>query len=133
MCETMPQDDALRLFDATELVKLKKRAMRSGMSFRALRRIDRVIINSTIKVTGIIRSIKLAQSIFALARKLEGIIESKFSRAMREVGLPLAQKLSILAQKRGNTSAKGWAFASSFMNFLAVMYINAPKTFKGNP
>ena len=104
--------------------------MRYGVWFRALRRIDRVLIDLTIKVACNVRSVILAKSILALARKLEGIMESSFSRALREVGFQLAQKLSLLAQKWGSTSAKSWASDSSFAHFLAVMHINDPKTFK---
>jgi len=65
-----------------------------------------------------------------LARKLEGFLESSLLRAFREVGLRLAQKLSLVAQKWGNKFAKSWAFDISFGKFLAVMYINEPKAFK---
>jgi hypothetical protein len=130
MCEIVPQNSAFRFFDKAELVKLKKRAVRSGVWFKALRRIDRVLIDLTMKVAGDVRSITLAKRILALIRKLEGIMESSLSRALREAGLPLAQKLSLLAQQWGNTSAKRWASTFSFVNFLAVMYINDPKTFK---
>ena len=131
MFEALPQDNDFRFLDKTELVKLKKRAVRSGVWFKALRRIDRVLIDLTIKVARYtVRSVALVKSIRAVMEKLEGLLESGLSRVIREVGFPLAQKLSLVAQKWGNTSAKSWASASSFVNFLAVMYINDPKTFK---
>jgi hypothetical protein len=49
---------------------------------------------------------------------------SGFSCRLREIGLPLAQKISLMAQKLGNISAGGWAFDSSFAIFLAVMHMN---------
>jgi hypothetical protein len=104
--------------------------MRAGVWFRALRRIDRVLIELTIRVVDSVRSVTLARSISALVGKLEGIMESTVSRAVREVGFPLAQKLSLVTQKWGNVSAESWASDSSFARFLAVMYINDPKTFK---
>jgi hypothetical protein len=128
--KTIPQDNAFRFLERAQLAKLKLKAMRSGAWFRALRRIDRALIDLTIKVASTIRSATLAKSILALARKLEGIMESSFSRVIREVGFPLAQKISSLAQKWGSTSAKIWASDSSFARFLAVMHINVPKTFK---
>ena len=130
MFETVPQDNAFIFLNKTQLMKLKLKAMRSGAWFRALRRIDRVLIDLTIKVVSTVRSVTLAKSILALVRKLEGIMESSLSRALREVGFPLAQKLSLVAQKWGSTSAKSWASDSSFVHFLAVMHINDPKTFK---
>lgn len=104
--------------------------MRAGVWFRALRRIDRVLIELTIRVADSVRSVTLARSISALAGKLESLLESTVSRAAREVGFSLAQKISLAAQKWGNASAEGWASAPSFARFLAVMYINDPKTFK---
>ena len=116
-------------FDRAQLVKLRLRAMRAGVWFRALRRIDRVLIELTIRVADSVRSVTLARSLSALAGKLEGLLESTVSRAAREVGVPLAQKISLAAQKWGNASAKSWATAPSLARFLAVMYINDPKTF----
>src|SRR4030067_2419167 len=124
MFKTIPQDIAFRFLERAQLVKLKLKAMRSGVWFRALRRSDRALIDLTIKVASTVRSATLARSILALARKLEGIMESSFSRVINEVGFPLAQKISALAQKWGSTSARIWASDSSFAHFLAVMHIN---------
>jgi len=127
--ETLPQDNAFRFLDSAQLLKLKLKAMRSGAWFRALRRIDRVLIDLTIKVACNVRSVILAKSILAVARKLEGIMESGFSRALREVGFQRARKLSLVAQEWGNLSANEWSSDPSFAIFLAVLSINEPKTF----
>ena len=117
--------------DKAQLVKLKLKAMRAGVWFKALRRIDRVLIDLTIKVARYtVRSVALVKSIRAVMGKLEGLLESSLSRVIREVGFPLAQKVSSLAQKWGNTSANEWPSDSSFVSFLAVLSINEPKTFK---
>jgi hypothetical protein len=104
--------------------------MRSGVWFKALRRIDRVLIDLTIKVVGNVRSVTLAKSILALTRKLEGIMESRLSRALREVGFPLAQKLSLPAQKWGNRSASQWAEDPGFARYLAITQMNTPRLFQ---
>ena len=130
MPKTVLQGNASRFLKKTQLIKLKLKAMRAGVWFRALPRIDRALVDLTIKVTNNIRSITLAKNILVVVRKLERSLESSLLRALREVGLPLAQKLSLIAQKWGNTSAESWPSDSSFINFLAVMYINEPKTFK---
>jgi len=130
MSETKLHDSPPNFLNKTQLVKLKLKAMRAGVWFRALPRIDRVLVDLTIKVTSNVRSVTLAKSIIVIIRKLEGLLESSLLQAVREVGLPLAQKLSLVAQKWGNASAKSWVIDSSFANFLSVMYINEPKTFK---
>lgn len=118
------------LLTKKQLVKLRLKAKRAGVWFRALPRIDRVLVDLTIRVASSIRSVTLAKNLLAVTRKLEGLLESRLLRAFRGVALELAQKLSLIAQKWGNTTAKRWASDVSFVNFLSVMHINEPKTFK---
>jgi hypothetical protein len=130
MPEIVMQDNASSFLNKAQLIKLRLKAMRAGVWFRALPRIDRVLVDLTIRVASNVRSVTLAKCILVVTRKLEGFLESSLLRAFREVGFPLAQKLSVVAQKWGNNSAEKWASDLSFMNFLAVMHINEPKTFK---
>jgi hypothetical protein len=130
MSKAVPNVDLFRFLDKKQLVNLKTKAIRSGAWFKALQRIDRVLFDLTIRVVDTIRSAKLAKSILALARKLEDAIKNSFSSRLRVIGLPLAQKISLTAQKIGNISAGGWAFDSSFAIFLAVMHVNNVKIFK---
>jgi hypothetical protein len=130
MPKTILQKIASSFLNKTHLIKLRLKAIRAGVWFRALPRIDRVLVDLTIKVASNIRSFTLARNLLAVIGKLEGLLESSLSRAFREVGLPLAQKLSLMAKKWGNHSAESWPSDSSFIMFLAVMHINEPKAFK---
>ncbi|MCL4430176.1 MAG: hypothetical protein M1167_05430 [Chloroflexi bacterium] len=105
-------------------MKLRLKAMRAGVWFRALPRIDRVLVDLTIKVAENIRSTHLAKSISAVVGKLEGLLESKMLKSLRLIGRPLAEKISSVAQKLGNVSAKEWASDLPFAFFLAVMHTN---------
>ena len=124
------QENASSFLNKAQLLKLKLKAIRAGVWFRALPRIDRVLVDLTIRVASSIRSATLAKNILAVTKKLELLLESRLLRAFRGVALQLAQKLSLLAQKWGNTFAKSWASDGAFVSFLAVMHINEPKTFK---
>jgi len=123
MAKSAPKSNVLQ-FDKKQLLSLKTRAMRSGAWFRALKRIDRVLIDLTIKVVVSIRSSRLAKSIQALANKLEYVMKSGFSRRAQEIGFSLAQKISSVGQRIGNASSISWALDSSFAFFLAMMHIN---------
>lgn len=112
------------------LLKLKLKAIRCGVWFRALSRIDRALVDLTIKVAGRVRSFTLAKILFSVVKKLEEAFESKVLRVLREVGLPLARKLSLFAQNWGNSFAKNWASDPSFARFLAIMHLNNPGVFK---
>ena len=76
------------------------------------------------KVADTIRSPHLARSILSIAGKLEGLLESKLQRAVREIGLPIARKLSLVAQKWGNVSAEKWAFDDGFARYWAAIKLN---------
>jgi molybdopterin molybdotransferase len=94
--------DVVQVITRHQLLKLKTKAIRSGAWYKALQRIDRVLIDLTIKVKNIISSATLTKSILILIEKLEHVMESCFSLVTRTVGLPLAQRLSEIAEKLGN-------------------------------
>jgi hypothetical protein len=122
--------NTFRFLSKTQLIKLRLKAVRAGVWFKALPRIDRALVDLTIKVASSIRSTTLAENLLAIMKKLEGLLESSLLRAFRGVAYKLAQKISLVAQKWGNTFAKKWGSDISFIRFLAVMHINEPKTFK---
>jgi hypothetical protein len=121
---TAPQNSTFSSLDKTQLIKLKLKAIRAGVWFRALPRIDRVLFDLTIKVARSVRSSILANRILSIMGKLEALLESRLARAIRDIGFPLAQKLSLLAQKWGNEEAKEWAKDAGFAQYLAIIKIN---------
>jgi hypothetical protein len=121
---TALQNSTFSFLDKTQLIKLKLKAMRAGVWFRALPRIDRVLFDLTIKVARCVRSSILAKSILSITGKLEALLESKLARAIRDIGFPLACKLSLLAQKWGNEGAQEWAKDAGFAQYLAIMKLN---------
>jgi hypothetical protein len=118
------QEGSSHFLNRTQLVNLRLKAVRAGVWFKALPRIDRVLVDLTIKVADNIHNASLAKCLFAVVGKLEGFLESTVMKSMRLIGRPLAEKISLTAQKLGNTSAKNWASDLSFAFFLAVMHTN---------
>jgi len=112
------------------LLKLKLKAIRCRVWFRALSRIDRVLVDLTIRVVDVVHSSRLAEALFSVVKKLEDGLAGRVSRAIKEVGFPLARKLSLLAQKWGNDLARNWMSDMSFAKFLAIMHINNSRVFK---
>jgi hypothetical protein len=110
--------------DRARLVKIRLRAIRAGVWYRALPRIDRVLVDLTISVAKGVRSVSLASCVLSVTRKLEGLLESRVVRAVREVGFPLARKLSAVARGWGNVGAWAWASDGCFARYLAVMRLN---------
>ncbi len=83
-----------------------------------------MLIDLTIKVTANIRSTYLAKSLYNIVSKLEGVLESSFLKSLRLIGRPLAEKISGIAQKWGNPTARKWADDLSFASYLAIISIN---------
>ncbi len=106
------------------LAKLRQKAVRAGVWFRSLPRIDRVLVDLTIKVADSIRSSQLAKSLSIVVGKLEGLLESRISCLARTVCQSLAEKISATAQSWGYAAAKNWATDRSFALYLAVMQAN---------
>jgi hypothetical protein len=93
--------------DKSELLKLKMKAMRSGMWLKSLRGIDRVLVDLT-SVACNVHSITLAKCILAVTQKLHILFESELSCTLRSICFPTTFKLSVLAQKWGNTNTQEW-------------------------
>jgi hypothetical protein len=111
-------------------MKIKKKAMRHGVWFKTLDKIDRAIVNLTIHCVEKIRSLKLAEIVKAIVNKLKQSLESPVKSLMRQIGHPLAQKISQIAQNWGNKSASKWAKELDFIQYLTIIYINTPLLFK---
>ena len=108
----------------TNLLRLKSRALRRGVWFRALSRIDRVLVDLTVNVVYGVHGFKLAEALWSVMKKLEDALENRVLRAAKEVGFALARHVSLLAWNWGNRSAKDWAYDRSFARFLTIMHIN---------
>ncbi len=114
-----------------ELVKLRVKARRRGVWFRALSRVERGLLDLAITVVETVRSRVLARSLIKVVEKLLESMESEVTRLMRTVGRPLAQKFSELGQEWGHASAQFWANDHSFIRYLAVMQKNSSPVFRG--
>jgi hypothetical protein len=107
-----------------EIIKVKTKALRRGVWFRALTKTDRACIDLAIIVVERVRSRLLLKVLFSLMKKLEEIMESHVHRLMREVGGSMAKKLSKIAGEWGNESAVRWAEDSGFIRYLTITYLN---------
>lgn len=111
-------------FTRGELSKIRARAIRRGAWFKVLSGVERAYMGLVIRVVERVRSLLLAKVLTSILKKLFSAMESRVARIMREIGRPLAQKLSRIAQKWGNKPAVQWAEAPNFIRYLAVMHMN---------
>lgn len=110
----------------SEIIRIKARALRRGVWFRVLTRVERACIDLVIKIVERVRSRLLQKVLSSILSKLEEAMESQVRRLMRKVGNNIAKEMSQIAQTWGNKSAVRWAEDSGFVQYLTITYMNAP-------
>lgn len=106
------------------MLSLKLKAERYGIWFKFLSRLDRGLVDLTIRVADEVRSLRLAKALSVVVRKVEDALESEISQAVYKIGFPLARRLGLLAKKWGNPLAESWISSINFARFLAIMQLN---------
>ena len=107
-------------FSRAELISVRRRALRRGVWFRVLGRVERGVIDLTIRCVETIRSPTLAGVIRRVLNKLADAMRGRVERLMGTVGRPLAARLSEVAQAWGNASAREWAFDLGLIRYLTI-------------
>ena len=107
-------------FGLRDLAKLRLLALRRRVFFRVLNRVERGLIYLAPKVTDCVRSRVLSDALRSIVEKLLDAMESKVERRMRQIGAPLAQKISRIAQTWGNKTAHKWANDPGFIQYLTI-------------
>jgi hypothetical protein len=108
------------------LARLRSLAVRRGVWFRVLSRLDRGLVDLTLRMLHSIRSRTLATTLWSIMQRLVEALEGKVSWMMRQVGGPLAEKMSRIAQGWGNKSAREWAKDRGFIRYLTILSMNGP-------
>jgi hypothetical protein len=114
-----------RLLSVGQVFEARKSALRHGLWFRALNRLERGAVDLTIKYVDDIKSTKLAKMLMAILEKLQLAAESVVDRMVRSFGFVQARKISLFALGWGNVGALVWAEDRGFARYLAVMHLNA--------
>ena len=101
------------------ITEARKLALRHGVWFRTLSRVERGIMDLTVRYVDSVKSAKLAKVLTAIIQKLRFATESMTERLVRTVGISLAKKMSCIAVSWGNVSASNWAEDRAFARYLA--------------
>ena len=110
-----------------EIIKLKTRALRKGVWYRAISKLERACIDVVISVVERVRSRLLTKVLFSVFSKLEEALESRVQFLTREIGSKLVHELSQIAQKWGYKGAERWVNDVNFERYLAVTRMNSPQ------
>jgi len=107
------------------LVKIKVRALRRKVWFKTLSRVERGIIDLTIRCVERIRSYALMKTILAIVDRLLRTLEEGYLKKVERIGREIAQKICEIAWKWGNPHALIWKYDINFVKFLGVNALNS--------
>ena len=112
-----------------KLASARKAAFRRRVWFRVLNRVERGVVDLTMRYVDDVKSSKLARVLTAIMEKLKLATESGAERLTRTIGVPLARRISEIAVSWGNLSASAWAKDLGFGLYLATMESRQQRNF----
>jgi hypothetical protein len=102
-----------------KIAGLKTRALRKRVWFRVLDRVERGLLDLTIRWVDDVRSGRLTKTLLRILVKLARAMEQGMAQVL-VVGRELALRASVLAVGWGNVDAYSWRFDESFWRGLAL-------------
>lgn len=106
------------------LIKARVKAVRQRVWFKALSRVERAILDLTIRCVERVRSRILAKIISNILAKILKTLKPSFLEAAMRIGREIADEVCGIAEKWGNVSASRWKHDLGFVRFLGVTAIN---------
>ena len=106
------------------LAKTRIRALRQRVWFKALSRVERNILDLTIRCVEKVRSRILAQIVSNIVAKILKTLKPSFLDGAMRIGRRIADEVCGIAEKWGNIQASRWKHDSDFARFLGVVAVN---------
>ena len=106
-------------------MRIKTRALRRRVWFKVTSRLERGIVDLTIRCVERIRSPVLAGIISEIIRKILRTLENGFLKMAEKVGAVIAERVCGFALAWGNRTASSWKHNPGFVRFLGISAVNA--------
>jgi hypothetical protein len=116
--------EAVQLLTRQGLIKARVRAVRQRVWFKALSRVERSILDLTIRCVERVRSRILARIVSNILAKILKTLEPSFLEAAMRIGREIADEVCGIAEKWGNSFASRWKRDLGFARFLGVTAVN---------
>lgn len=112
------------MFTNSFLSGIRRKALRRGIWYSALDRVERGILVLTSRVVEAVRSVTLCVEIVKILAKLRNALKSRFAIHMESYGLEKARKIAAHAVAFGDELARTWAHDFVFVRYLTFMDLN---------
>lgn len=110
------------------LERLRTKALRAGVYFRKLTRVERAIVDLAIKCQAKFKSKTFVKTMAAIVAKiLEALSNTFMARALR-IGREMADRASKAAQSWGNMQAAAWKNDPGFILYSGITALSLPKS-----
>lgn len=106
------------------LAKTRRRALRQRCWHRALNRLERGIIDLTLRCVKEVKSSKLRATLETILAKLIEAFRPSYLHVVEKAGRHLAARISRLAQSWGNTRAAEWEDDAAFIRYWGMKALN---------
>ena len=107
-----------------DLAKIKSRALRTRVWFRVLSKVERAMLDLTIKCVEIVRSRILEGAISTIIHKILQSLEDVFLVRAERIGRSIAETLCTIGERWGNKASSTWKHDKRFVKFLGVNALN---------
>jgi hypothetical protein len=114
------------MFTRGFLKAVRRKALRRGVWFNALDRVERGILVLTSRILDVVRSTDLAKEIVKILAKLKKTYKSRFVRHMESYGLEKVRKIADQAISFGCEEAKSWVHDFDFVRYVTMLDMNMP-------
>jgi hypothetical protein len=116
--------EAASLLTRQGLMKARTRAVRQRIWFKALSKVERAILDLTIRCVEKVRSRVLASIVSEIVAKILETLKPSFLETSTKIGREIAQEICEIALKWGNLNASSWKHNLGFIRFLGVNAVN---------
>ena len=113
------------------LIKTRTKAVRQKVWFKALSRVERNILDLTIRCVERVRSRILAKIVSNILDKILKTLEPSFLEAAMRIGREIADEVCGVAEKWGNSNGLKWKDDSEIVCFLGVTAMSKPANLGG--
>ena len=106
------------------LTRIKARALRLRVWFKVTSKLERGIVDLTIRCVEKIRSPVLARVVLGIVSKILDVLQESFMEKAEKIGCRVVEKLCVVAERWGNESCSVWKEDEGFVRFLGVITLN---------
>lgn len=105
-------------------MRIKSRALRQRVWFKVTSRVERGIVDLTMRCVERIRSPVLARILSEIISKISQMTGKSFLEMVNRIGRRVAEEISAIAERWGNENASSWKHDLDFIRFLGVGSVN---------